>query len=308
MSGAPGQAEGFVKRVVCYACGATKVKRSTTAFVYCDYCAVLTDWDFQIAIGDPKSKLPGPAYEAAISQVSADLAKALAAGDRARYLELQRVIFRAYVEACPASCPPRCGDPVYRAAYVEYSAESATRSAFNPTTSAQADTLDATVKALAWEQTSTGVKVEPKSFWRMYEAFAASMAGGATADLPELKHPDGAPLSLLHKMALSMLAQGWIPYLTEHESKALLAKTGLASDYVQAPHVALHATSCGQCGHALSVPDGAKRCLCEACGHVVTTAGGPIACTTCGAAMSVPEGKNTFACTFCKTELRVMRW
>ncbi|MBS2026284.1 MAG: hypothetical protein JST54_00145 [Deltaproteobacteria bacterium] len=306
MRNAPGYAEGFLKRVVCHECGATKAKRSATAFVYCDYCASLTDWDFQIAISDSKSKLPGPAYEAAIARVSGALAEALARGDRAQYLELQREIFAAYVEACPASVPPRCGNPTYRAAFIEYSAEGATRTAFNPKARASAEALDAAVKKLKWEQTSTGTKVESKSFWFMFEALVATMESGK--DEPELKHPDGAPLTLLRKMSMSMLAQGWIPYLTEHDTNLLLSTTGLASQYIQAPQVTLHATKCGQCGGALSIPEGAKRCLCESCGYVVTHAGGPVKCSTCAAAISVPEGTSTFACLFCKTELRAIRW
>src|SRR6185437_11131733 len=164
MTNAPGYAEGFLKRVVCHECGATKAKRSATAFVYCDYCASLTDWDFQIAISDPRSKLPGPMYEAAVARVSGALAAALARGDRTQYLALQREIFAAYVEACPASVPPRCGDPTYRAAFIEYSAEGATRTAFNPRARANTEAMNAAVKKLKWEQTITGTKVESKSF------------------------------------------------------------------------------------------------------------------------------------------------
>jgi len=42
---------------------ATKAKRSPTAYVYCDFCGALTDFDFQLAISDKRSRLPGPEYE-----------------------------------------------------------------------------------------------------------------------------------------------------------------------------------------------------------------------------------------------------
>lgn len=311
MMNMPGHEEGFVKRVVCHACGAPKIKRSATAFVYCDFCAALTDWDFQIAISDPKSMLPGPLYEAVLARVKADLAAALAAGDRARYLAIQREVFAAYVEACPASCPPRCGDPTYRAAYIEYSAEGATIGAFDPESARRTAAVEASVKGLVWQNLGGAIKVDGTSFWRMFDAIAASMA-----DLPDgrpyasfsLRHPDGAPISLLRKMSMSMLVQGWIPYLTERDAHALLERTGLASEYVQPPRIALHGAACGHCGNAMSIPDGAKRSLCEKCGYVADAARGAVACTGCGARLAMPEGQNTFACSFCRTELRAVRW
>lgn len=312
MSAGPGHREGFVKRVVCHACGAPKITRSATAFVYCDFCAALTDWDFQIAISDPASKLPGPAYEEIGRQLAKPLAKARKRGDEAAYLELQRRVFETYVTECPAACPPRCAEPAYRALYVEYQAKIATIAAFDAESKRRVDVLQDATSRLAWRHDAHGdAKVEAKSFWRMYEALVASMA-----DLPDgrahpsyaLTHPDGAPIALLRKMSMSMFVQGWIPFLPEGASDALLAKTGLAAEYVKAPAVPSHAATCGGCGKGMTIPDAAKRTLCEACGHVVDAGHAPLPCTGCGAALAVPEGKNTFACPFCKTELRAMRW
>src|SRR4051812_6052685 len=52
-----------IKLTRCHLCHATKVRLSPTAYVYCDYCGALTDFDFQLAISDKRSKLPGPEYE-----------------------------------------------------------------------------------------------------------------------------------------------------------------------------------------------------------------------------------------------------
>lgn len=308
----PGIREGFVKKVVCHACGAPKVNRSATAFVYCDFCGVLTDWDFQIAIADPESKLPGPAYDALTKRLAADLASAASTKDRDAYLALQRRIFDAYVSACPAACPPRCREPVYRVAYVEYSAEMATISAFDPESAKRSAAVDESVRALEWKTTNASTKVTAESFWRMYDAIAASIGpvdGGGEPAGSSLAHPDGASPALLRKMSMSMLAQAWIPYLAEGDAKQLLARTGLAAEYVQAPAVERHPSTCGNCGKPIAVPEGARRFVCEGCGHVVGAGGrGGVPCTGCGAVLAMPEGKNAFACTFCKTELRAMRW
>lgn len=307
----PGHREGFIKRVTCHACGAQKATRSATAFVYCDCCAALTDWDFQIAISDPSSRLPGPAYEALLKELGDPLAAALAQKDRDAYLALQRRVFASYVEACPAACPPRCRDPEYRARFVEYSAEGATIGAFEPDSSGRAAALDAAVKAIEWTMEGGAVKAEPRSFWRMFDAFAATMEDppeGRAHPAFALAHPDGAPVSLLRKMAMSMFVQGWIPYLTEEMTRALLERTGLASEYVQAPDVKAHDAACGHCGGAMKLVDGATRALCDGCGHVVGAGRAVVPCVSCGAALAMPEGANAFACPFCRAELRAMRW
>ncbi len=52
-----------IKLTRCPSCHATKAQRSPTTYVYCDFCGVLADFDFQLAISDTRSKLPGPQYE-----------------------------------------------------------------------------------------------------------------------------------------------------------------------------------------------------------------------------------------------------
>src|SRR5437868_3347779 len=42
----------FVKRVNCSQCGAPKTLPSATAYLYCDYCGALMDYDFRIANAD----------------------------------------------------------------------------------------------------------------------------------------------------------------------------------------------------------------------------------------------------------------
>ena len=50
---------GFVKRCTCVTCGAAKKLPTVTAYVYCDYCASLIDYDLRRACeGTP---LPAPA-------------------------------------------------------------------------------------------------------------------------------------------------------------------------------------------------------------------------------------------------------
>ena len=52
-----------VRNVRCPTCGAPKLTPAKTAYVYCDFCGSLTDYDFQKACENPQSNMPGPAYE-----------------------------------------------------------------------------------------------------------------------------------------------------------------------------------------------------------------------------------------------------
>ena len=38
-----------MKKVSCPSCGASKLQKSKTAWLYCDYCGALVDWDFKLA-------------------------------------------------------------------------------------------------------------------------------------------------------------------------------------------------------------------------------------------------------------------
>ena len=119
----------LVKKVVCQGCGAPKAIPPKTAYVYCDHCGELCDYDFRIACSRPAA-LPGPAYENLRAQIAVGLDNAKKKGDRKSYKEVQKRLYEAYVVECPMACPPRVGDAGYRARYVEYFASTATDNDF----------------------------------------------------------------------------------------------------------------------------------------------------------------------------------
>jgi hypothetical protein len=68
---------GFVKRCTCVVCGAPKKLPAVTAYVYCDYCASLIDFDLRRACeGDTT---PGPGYAATVNGALAASQAAVAA-------------------------------------------------------------------------------------------------------------------------------------------------------------------------------------------------------------------------------------
>jgi len=303
----------LVKRTRCHVCGAPKVARTPTAYVYCDFCAAFIDWDFQRAVSDPRSKLPGPLYEALLAEVGPELRAALKEPHRERYRSLQKQIFGAYVEACPAACPPRVKDPVYREAYVSYEADLAVARDVDPEVRRLSAELDVQTRRLAGLPTDPPgkMRVESASFWRLFEAYAAQTR--AVFELVEreqllTQHPDRPPLELLQRQGFSALVQGWLPFLAPADAEALLDRTGLRGEYVAAPTPTTERRHCGGCGGELSVVEGARKVLCDHCGKVMDVARGELPCTGCGAPVCVPFETSLFACPYCATELRAMRW
>src|SRR5688572_5286757 len=107
----------FVKKTTCHNCGGAKTLAPKTAYVYCDFCGSLTDYDFQKACENPQSSMPGPAYEELVRQTNADAQLARETKDAAKFYEIQSRLFDRWVELCPNAVSPRAKkDPEYRRA------------------------------------------------------------------------------------------------------------------------------------------------------------------------------------------------
>lgn len=299
-----------IKLTRCHVCNATKVLRSPTAYVYCDYCGALTDFDFQIAISDKRSKMPGRKYEELAKSLAPQLEAAKEANDKEAYLALQRTLYDAYVTACPAACPPRVNDPVYRAKYIEQAARGATESAFDPEVSAASEQQAKIIKALKWVPGGPlGVTCRPDTFWALYDSLlhitAVSKRMGERKGLAAL-NPDGdTPVNDL--ISMSMFAQAWLPYLAPPEAEELMTRTGLSAQYVEPAPVPEALVPCGICKTEVHRLEGSKRCVCDDCGTLLRT-DVVVPCSHCSANVLMPAEQTMFQCPFCSTELRTMTW
>lgn len=299
-----------IKLTRCHVCNATKTRRSQTAYVYCDYCGALADFDFQLAISDKRSKLPGPAYEALAKALAPRLQAAKQANDKQAFLALQRELYEAYVTACPAACPPRVNDPVYRAKYIEQAARGATESAFDPEVSAATEAQAKVIKALVWVPGGPmGVTCRPDTFWALYDSLLhlteVSKRMGEREGLAAL-NPDGdTPVNQL--ISLSAFAQGWLPYLTPPVAEELMNRAGLSAQYVEPAHVTEALVPCGVCKADVHRLEGSRRCVCDACGSLLRT-DVVVPCSHCSANVLMPAEQTLFQCPFCSTELRTMAW
>ncbi len=297
-----------IKKITCRSCGASKQTPPKTAYLYCDYCGALTDWDFVLACeSGAASAQPGPEYERLQARLAARKGEALANGDREAYKQIQLELFDAHMKACPASYSPRLGDPDYRAALLDYTASAYTAAAFDPECQRLEQAMQMAVGALQWTRgMGKPTRVEQTSFQRLIDAFKAHNDRFLQVCEPLLaSHPDEPTLELQSAIGASAFLQGWMPYLDKPQQDALMEQFGLSGQYVDVVEVETEERHCGGCGAVLQVVPGARRVICESCGRANDVSLAEIACTSCGTPLSLPVGKTHFSCPSCQADLRM---
>lgn len=302
----------FVKKTTCHNCGGAKTLAPKTAYVYCDFCGSLTDYDFQKACDNPQANMPGPAYEALIHETNADAALARQTKDRDKYYAIQERLFDRWIELCPNAVSPRAkNDPEYRAQLVKYMATTATVNEFDEQYQAYAAQVTETVKGIAWEGMFPKMTARGDTFWPMYQVVKDQLDHSFRV-LKEQgvldMHPDQAPESLQRRMTWSMFCQGWLPTLQEADSERMIADAGLKGEYSKLEPVETDVRHCGGCGGDLQSVKGGKAMVCEECGTVVDIEHPEVSCTNCAGMISFPVGKNRLQCPYCKAEAQRMAW
>ncbi len=86
----------LVKQVDCSRCGAPKQLPTKTAYVYCDHCGSLTEYDFRLANFDTNAALANQVYAYLVAPVQPALDISSATGDKERYRSPIRPVFAEY--------------------------------------------------------------------------------------------------------------------------------------------------------------------------------------------------------------------
>jgi DNA-directed RNA polymerase subunit RPC12/RpoP len=295
---------GFVKRCTCAFCGAPKKLPSINAYVYCDYCGSLADYDLHRAC--ETDTMPGPEYARLVNGLQPQLKAARAAGDTAGYRELQRQVFASYVTNCPMAVSHRAkADEHYRNALIAYLAESGVQRAFDPEATLLEHEMAQRVASLRWTGGLTTRQVATDSFWPMTETLSRQVevhdALNRRSGVSDLD-PDKADF-LQSKLAWSMFCQGWLRYLPEAAAQDLLQRTGLQNEYVPVQPEGVQTRRCSECGGEIHALPGAKEVVCDGCGRKLDVAAAELTCGNCGATMTFPSGASHMACPYCKVDV-----
>ena len=302
----------FVKKTNCHTCGAAKTLAPKTAYVYCDFCGSLTDYDFQKACENPQSMMPGPAYEQLIRETNDDAQLARQTKDKDKYFAIQQRLFDRWVDLCPNAVSPRAKkDDAYRNQLVEYMAKTATLNEFDETYQGYAAKVADQVRGLQWEGMFPKMTAKSETFWPLYQTVKEQLEHSygilRAAGVLDL-HPDEAPESLQRRMTMSMFCQGWLPTLGPEDSERMIAEAGLKGEYSKLEPVETTVRHCGGCGEELQMLPGAKVMVCEDCGTKVDVGNPEVNCKNCAGMISFPVGANRLQCPYCKSEAQRMAW
>ena len=293
----------YVKQVDCAQCGAPKRLPSKTAYLYCDYCGTLVDYDFRAANFGTNAGITNQVFSFLMAPVQADAERAIVLRDRDRYRELVRPVYAEWLRQCPMSASPRVtSDEEFRHRATDFWVESMVVREFTPQIRAVNDQLRAATNAVRRYPQPGGAELVDDSIWpvaRLFKqltdmSFQVAQENGVL-DL----EPEGTPLAVLHRMEYSCWCQNWLPKLPPDLAAQILAFFGIRNDYAQATPVGAQARKCGGCGDELRALPDARVVVCESCGRTLDIAGGEVPCQSCGAPLSFPVGVTALECPYC---------
>jgi DNA-directed RNA polymerase subunit RPC12/RpoP len=298
----------FIKRVSCPQCGAPKSRPSTTAYVYCDYCGSLMDYDFRLANANTNAGLTNTVYHRIFATVQFQLAQAKARGDRDAVRQIYKHVFTLWLQECPNAASPRAiKDMAFRQQFIGYSAECAVIKEMDPHQTSLQAKMDGLVARLQRIPTPGGAWMVAGPFWEYATLFKEQMEGTYAlirqmgADQLD---PDHALPEIALRMEYTTFCQAWLPHLSAADGERLLKFYGLNAEYDEVKPHESEQRHCGGCGSDIEVFPGAKQVVCESCGFTIDVAGMAVPCQKCGASLSFPVGTNQVVCPCCSTDTR----
>ncbi|MBP7972708.1 MAG: hypothetical protein WBB44_01225 [Candidatus Nanopelagicales bacterium] len=299
---------GFIKRAECQRCGAPKKLPTKTAYIYCDYCAALVDYDFRIANADTNAGITNTVFHRLMAYFGPQLDHYKAYGDRENYRRLQRDLFYQWVNLCPQAVSPRAKTDVeFRDRLIAYFAETAATKDLDPAQApldAQMRVLEAGLQRIP---TPNGAWMIGGTFWQFAEVWKQQMdlayslinSTGVNEMDPD-DSPPGVPLA----MEYSTFCQSWLAHLPPEDGEKLLAMYGLNAEYVRLEPQNTNDYNCGGCGSKLLAMADAHTIICEDCGGTVDVTAAPIPCGNCGAPLSFPKSASHLSCPYCQSEIQ----
>jgi len=297
----------MVKKVDCSRCGAPKRLPSKTAYLYCDHCGALVDYDFRLANLGTNAGYTNTVYRQIVAPVQPDLDRARAFQDKDRYRELNKGVFAEWLRQCPQAASPRvASDADFRDRMASYITECTVVRDFDPDLAMLDVKFNMALRGLKRRPTPAGQPWRVSDeIWQVATLFKEQME--ATYKLLDERgvlamDPDEAPPGVPIRMELPTFCQGWIPHLEQAQADYLLAMFGLTGEYRRVDVADAEMRKCGGCGDELTVLPDARAVVCESCGRKLDIAGGQTPCQTCGAPLSFPLGVSRIECPYCHSE------
>jgi DNA-directed RNA polymerase subunit RPC12/RpoP len=298
----------FIKRVNCSQCGAPKSLPSPTAYIYCDYCGSLMDYDFRMANADTNAGLTNTVFHRIIATVQIPLMQAKTRGDREAYRQIYRQLFTQWLQECPMAASPRAKtDMEFRSQLIDYFAECAVVKDLDPqqaTLQVKMDTLTAALQRIpipgaAWQVAGPFWEYAALFKQQMEMTYTLLQKEGVLAMDPD-KAPEGVPI----RMEYSTFCQAWLPHLSPEDGERLLKFYGLSAEYDEVKPHQTNEHHCGACGGEIQTLPGARQVVCDSCGYTIDVSSQAVPCQKCSALLSFPVSANHVLCPYCGTDTR----
>ncbi len=295
----------YVKQVDCARCGAPKQLPTKTAYVYCDHCGALTDYDFRVGNFDSNAALSNQVYGMLVGPIQPTLDICSATGDRARYRALIRPVFVEWIRQCPYSNSPRAtSDPEFFERTVHYLVEAMVSRDFDPAIKGVERQLTAASAQLRRIPLPNGDYHISDEIWQVAALYKQQMDLSyqrLQADGVLALDPEEAPVEVWLRMEYSYFCQNWLSKIPPANVDRFLDFFSLRGEYSQLKVVNAETKKCGGCGDEFKAVPGAQAVVCESCGRKLDLAGGDVPCQRCGAPLSFPVRTSSIACPYCQT-------
>ena len=298
----------FIKRVSCPQCGAPKSRPSTTAYIYCDFCGSLMDYDFRMANANTNAGITNTIYARIMMTVQMPLMQAKARNDHDAVRQIYKQVFTQWLQECPNAASPRAiKDMDFRKQFIDYCAECAVIKDMDPNQATLQVKMDGLVARLQRIPTPGGAWMVAGPFWE-YAALYKEQMIGTYALIRQLGadqlDPDHASSEVALRMEYTTFCQAWLPHLSAADGEQLLKFYGLNSEYDEVQPHESEQRHCGSCGSDVEALPGAKQVVCESCGFTLDVGSQAVPCQKCGALLSFPVSVNHVVCPYCSTDTR----
>lgn len=305
----------LVRKLKCNICGASKVNKATTGYLYCDYCASFMGYDFE-ATAEEAVQVFDSAYYAehgkwpddvqAYMDNLAVLGKAQAENDMATYKTCMVKHMDIDTTLFPKRYTPRMKIPAYKKKYMQFydaMMDENIRNGYYLRLREVQEKLMEMQKEITMEtvnyRTTMVYDEKLEQYFDYIREFFKSTAEAAMQSESVKLHPEENLDSNYADMIYKQSINAYTKSLSPEAFEKVIQHLGLKTEYIEIGDVEMENKNCCNCGASLSVPKGSEFLVCEYCGNTNSSKKNEIKCIDCGTPFSVKPDDKTNACPSC---------
>jgi len=293
----------LVKNQKCYVCGANKVTKSKSMYVYCDYCGSWMGYDMQAAWQEAMNVWGNSSDNSQLKQQYNDLCLKMAeikkTHNKELFIDTQLQIHKLEFDLYPDRFGPKGKQKAFRDKYLQFYTDF-----YNETVNEEFFVrnekyflIDGSKLKYTVENGRLKYEINDDFFNYFQENLNILEEGFKNWDsLESLKnHPEGEVSKnkdFMYKNSVYIMLQIY----NNNEVEALVKHFGFENDYIEIPDVNLNDLICKICSTKLTVPEDADSVVCETCGCINIVQTGMLKCLNCSASYNPLESK---ACSYC---------